>query len=187
MSSTSIKTHSERHFDYINPTSESIYIGDIAWSLARQGRFLGHTNTYPVLSVAEHSVNVAKKMEKVFTAANATPEKIFIAALTGLLHDASEAYMADIPSPLKRLLPDYCALEKKVQDKIYEKFEIVPTDGILRELKKIDTAECVEEDRLYRRKTTSTVPLNANDAYHLFLARYDYLCNRASLSYKILL
>ncbi|MBS1170158.1 MAG: putative phage hydrolase, partial [Burkholderiaceae bacterium] len=43
-------------------------------------------------------------------------------ALEALLHDASEAYLKDIPKPLKELLPDYRAIEARLQAVIRRKF-----------------------------------------------------------------
>jgi hypothetical protein len=66
---------------------KDIRIEDIAHALAAQCRFAGHTKSH--YSVAQHSYLVA---------ANCKPAD----ALWGLLHDASEAYLTDIPRPLKR-------------------------------------------------------------------------------------
>ena len=42
--------------------------------------------------------------------------------LFGLLHDASEAYLADLPRPVKAGLPEYKAIEANVERVIAEKF-----------------------------------------------------------------
>ncbi len=52
--------------------------------------------------------------------------------MAGLLHDAAEAYLSDIPSPIKRHLPDYNAMEKKVQDVINEKFGVDTYDELIK-------------------------------------------------------
>ena len=41
--------------------------------------------------------------------------------LEGLLHDASEAYLADLPRPVKAGLPEYKAIEARVERVIAEK------------------------------------------------------------------
>lgn len=73
------------------PDPTLLDIGDIAHALSNQGRFTGHTRFF--YSVAQHSVLVSEEIEDW----GLTLEE----QLWGLLHDASEAYLADIPTPLK--------------------------------------------------------------------------------------
>ncbi len=90
-----ISTQSVRQFDFINPRVEDIHILDIARALSHICRFGGHTSSF--YSVAEHSIIVAELLEDQFA------NKITI--LAGLLHDATEAYMGDMPRPIKASLP----------------------------------------------------------------------------------
>lgn len=86
---------------------EDIHISDIAWSLGMQCRFGGHClRRY---SVAEHSVLVSRLV----------PPKY---ALWGLLHDATEAYLVDLPRPIKRCLPEYSRHEDDLARVIAERF-----------------------------------------------------------------
>src|ERR1039457_118422 len=83
-----IGTFSGLRFWPLDPNPEKILIDDIAHALAHQCRFGGHASRF--YSVAEHSVHVSRLCP---------PED----ALWGLLHDASEAYLVDLPRPLKQL------------------------------------------------------------------------------------
>jgi 5'-deoxynucleotidase YfbR-like HD superfamily hydrolase len=109
----SIRTFSGLYFNYLNPTTEMVKIEDIAHALSRIPRFLGHTE-HPV-PVAVHCLAMAATLHEV-----GSPY-----ALEALLHDAAEAYLCDIPKPLKTLLPDYQKLEEIVNRVIATKFKLM--------------------------------------------------------------
>ena len=99
-----IETFTGGRFDFINPSMDSIKAADVAHALGNVCRFSGHVKQF--YSVAEHSVHVSRMLSG-------------NAAMVGLLHDGSEAYMADVPMPLKRLLPAYEVIEAEVQGQVY--------------------------------------------------------------------
>lgn len=94
-----ICTASGKYFHFVEFERNEVDIEDIAASLSKINRFNGHTRL--PYSVAQHSVLVSHIV---------TPRN----ALWGLLHDAHEAYIGDMPSPLKMLLPDFRNLEARV-------------------------------------------------------------------------
>lgn len=104
-----IETVSGKKFHFLDPTDEEIDIEDIAYALANLCRFNGHCDRF--YSVAEHSVFVSSLLPKELQ-------------LAGLLHDASEAYLADIPSPIKQFLPDYKKLEAPITLAVERKFSL---------------------------------------------------------------
>ncbi len=113
-------TPTGRVIDPANPRVDDICIEDIAYGLAKEERFDG--NTIVPYSVAQHSVHVANLIASgPCSAGDSWP---WVAG--GLMHDATEAYLGDIVSPLKRLLPDYCALEAKWNEIIFERFKLNP-------------------------------------------------------------
>jgi 5'-deoxynucleotidase YfbR-like HD superfamily hydrolase len=93
----------------LDPSPDQIDIEDIAHSLSMQIRFAGHIKRF--WSVASHSIMVSQIVPAEH-------------ALQGLLHDASEAYLVDCPTPLKRtsMFAEYRAAEKRLQEMIYAKF-----------------------------------------------------------------
>jgi len=86
-----IETSTGRRFHPLAPVVQDICIDDIAHALAHQCRFSGHTRVH--YSVAEHCVRVSELLQ-----AWGEDETV---QHWGLLHDASEAYLVDIPAPLK--------------------------------------------------------------------------------------
>ena len=94
-----------RAFDPLDPDPSAIDLGDIAHALSFMPRFGGHSRVF--YSVAQHSVLVRD-----LVAEHTGEDKVLAAAL---LHDAAEAYLLDMPSPIKRSLPDYSAAEKRLQ------------------------------------------------------------------------
>ena len=120
MKSGCIETFSGIMFNPLDPDVDMIRIEDIANSLAMQCRFNGHCKQF--YSVAEHSVNCAKLAEILF------PEKPIIAKFA-LLHDASEAYLCDIPRPIKASFSKYLEWEKSLSDLVFDKFvKQIPTE-----------------------------------------------------------
>lgn len=115
-----VRTYSGVYVDVLNPDPDTIIIEDIAYALSNLCRFGGHTRVF--YSVAEHSLR-CKFMAR-DSLAQTTESRNIIAAemLSALLHDASEAYLVDIPSPVKRLLPKYYELENNLMRVISEKF-----------------------------------------------------------------
>jgi len=93
-----LTTFTGRKVDYANPQPDQINIIDIATALSRECRYAGHASHF--YSVTQHSVLCSRI---------ALPEF----AIEVLLHDAAEAYLKDIPSPLKAMLPDYKLLEER--------------------------------------------------------------------------
>jgi hypothetical protein len=86
---------------------EDIDIVDIAHALSNICRYNGHSKVF--YCVAEHSYFISCHVPLPY-------------ALWGLLHDASEAYLADVPRPVKPFLPGYKQIEAQVQKVIIEKY-----------------------------------------------------------------
>lgn len=108
-----IQTYTGKKFFPLDPDPELICIEDIAHSLAMQCRYNGHTRRF--YSVAQHSVILASKFFK--------SHDLRFAAL---LHDASEAYLSDVPLPIKHLpqFTFYREAEDRLQRMIFAKFEV---------------------------------------------------------------
>ena len=107
-----IQTYSGGVFHILDPRQEEINIKDIGHSLAMQCRFTGHVRHF--YSIAEHSVLGSFLVPKEH-------------ALRFLMHDASEAYIADINRPLKHFTgvgKAYLPVEANIQDAIHEKFHL---------------------------------------------------------------
>lgn len=91
---------------FLHPEPDQITIEDIAEGLSKICRFYGHCKFY---SVAEHSVRVSRIL----------PPNL---KLAGLLHDGSEAFIGDIHSFLKQLIPQYKIIEHNFEKVIAERF-----------------------------------------------------------------
>lgn len=107
-----ITTYTGKHFKPMQPDPELIRIEDIAHALSLICRGNGHVHTF--WSVGQHCICCAKE-----AAARGLPDRMVLACL---LHDASECYMSDVPTPFKKELPDYQEQEEHLLSIIYEKF-----------------------------------------------------------------
>lgn len=95
-----VGTNSGRRIDLYGTKPEEIDIEDIAGALSKNCRFTGQLSRW--YSVAEHCIWVARLL----------PPHM---RLIGLLHDAAEAYIADVASPVKRALGD---VYRNIEDNI---------------------------------------------------------------------
>jgi hypothetical protein len=147
ITNTTIETVTGRLIDLAKITQADIDPIDIAWALSREPRFGGHTITELAYSVGQHSIRCAELVELIFSrklnpvreafhrqfenndemmefwhAHDAAPNNIVLKAL---LHDASEAYLRDLPSPVKALpglKEAYGREEARIMGVIYESF-----------------------------------------------------------------
>ena len=102
-----IQTFTGMRIDPRNITADQVQIEDIAHALANKCRFSGHCD--PFYSVADHSMRVAALV--------GAPHKLY-----ALLHDAAEAYLPDVPTPLKEYFGELEGLECRVMAAIRGKF-----------------------------------------------------------------
>jgi len=102
-----MQTFTGRQFWPMKPRLMDIDLADIAGALSKQCRYGGHCKKF--YSVAEHCVHAA-----VFA-----PDHL---KLQALMHDASEAYLVDIPSPLTKQIPAYYEAEAWCMEMIAAKF-----------------------------------------------------------------
>lgn len=105
-----IGTYTGRIIDLTDPKPEDIDPEDICWQLSIVTRWAGATRV--PITVAEHSVLVARSFSD--------PHD----KLAALTHDASEAYLNDLCRPLKMLLPEYQAIERRWMEAIGKRFGV---------------------------------------------------------------
>lgn len=104
-----IQTYTGKHFNIFNPKIEDICIEDIAHGLSLQCRFNGQCNQF--YSVAEHCARMAA-----WDLPGDPKQRLF--------HDAAEAYIGDIPSPIKQNFPEFKKIEENLLKIIFKKFKI---------------------------------------------------------------
>ena len=122
----------------MDPHPDEVNIADIAHSLAHQCRYGGHSKMF--YSVAEHCVLLS----------HAVPAEL---AFSALMHDAAEAYLVDVPRPIKRFLGGYRDIEKALEAVIMPKFGLpYPIPELVMEM---DTQILTDE----RQQLMATPPL----------------------------
>jgi hypothetical protein len=94
-----IATRSGKLVNPFDLQPEDVDVLDIAHALSNTCRWTGHTSRF--YSVAEHSVRVAERARELLAEVGHGLRAQLLGTLWGLLHDAPEAYLVDMPRPLK--------------------------------------------------------------------------------------
>lgn len=172
-----IMLHSGRLFDFLRPELNEVSVEDVAHGLAHTCRYGGQCDGF--FSVAEHSVLVS--------------EVVNSSQLAALFHDAAEAFVGDMPRPLKQLLPEFRLIEKRIEQALFARFGIpwpVPSH-----VKQADYTVMAAEQRVLMPSGTNPwvtasvepadVPirrLHPEQAKAFFLERYAQLASQQSIS-----
>lgn len=107
-------TRSGRRFYFADPDPADIDLADIAFALRHLSRFTGHVGAY---NVATHSINVLRCALDL-GADRAT-------ARAALMHDAHEAFVGDISSPLKAEIgPAFEEIDQKAATAVAIRFDL---------------------------------------------------------------
>lgn len=124
-----ITTWSGKRFDPAKPETAKILMADIAHSLSLLCRGNGHVRVF--YSVAQHCLACEAEAQ-----ARALPPRVRLACL---LHDAAEAYLSDMPRPVKELFPEYTAIEDRLLSAVLGKYMgQLPTEDEWAEVRAID-------------------------------------------------
>jgi len=121
---TAVRLHcgGGRLIDPSAPDPAAIRLTDIARALSRQPRFCGLAG--PFLSVAEHCVFAVGLAEAAGITGRSARRAI-------LLHDAHEAYLGDLPRPVRRLVPGYDRLAAALDQAIARRFDLGDYYGLV--------------------------------------------------------
>lgn len=138
-----IETVSGRRIHLPDTEPDNLSINDIAWGLSNVCRFAGQINHF--YSVAQHSVNVSFLVPK---------EQ----ALAALLHDASEAFLGDIATPFKMMMPIYYELEAHLMNAVAVKFLGRPKYAYTPEIKLADQIMLMTERDVLRTYPEGVTP-----------------------------
>lgn len=175
---TFITTYSGHRLDFLNPHPAQIDIQDISRGLSRLCRFSGQTNEF--YSVAEHCCILSEFVEEHSDFDNKL-------SLQALLHDAPEAYIGDIPAPIKKFLPDYQELEARLWKAIAEKFDLpIELDFRIKTWDKefcyLEGAQLMPYPDWWREQTRFGMHLpirnmSSDNAYKTFMSRFKRYTN----------
>jgi hypothetical protein len=123
-----ITTYKKHRFSPLNPQAEDIDIEDIAHALSLMCRANGHFARF--FSIARHCVNCCRE-----GMARRESREVLLALL---LHDAAEAYISDLTRPVKIGLPEYVQIEERLQAIIWQRFNVIPTEAVMKTVQEID-------------------------------------------------
>lgn len=133
----SIQTFTGRIFYPLDARVSDICLTDVAHGLGNKARFTGHTRKF--YSTGEHSVRVSWCLRDMGFD--------LMTQYVGLHHDDTDAYLPDVPTPLK-VLPEFAwfkELEHYLQDLCFTRFGCIVED--YKRVKRADVIMLLTEKR----------------------------------------
>lgn len=140
-----ICTHTGRAVDPLNIKADDIDLADIARSLSMICRFNGHTKFH--YSVAQHSTHGALEF---WARDRFAPHDAALVTTWFLLHDAAEAYICDMPRPIKHqpgIKELFTRIENSILDAVAERFSLPPIQTVQESIDAIDLRMLFTEKR----------------------------------------
>jgi|SRR5579871_6166525 len=160
----SIRVFTGKYINLIDPDPATIFPSDIAIGLARECRWGNHCKRF--YSVAEHSIECMNAAMRLY------PDEIGL-PFQCLIHDAPEAYLKDIPSPLKNLIPEYEKIEENIQRAICKRFGVsYPHNAKVKEIDKM----ILEEEWQNKMLRWSGFELTEQARVDLYIHHFVKLC-----------
>ena len=145
-----ILLQSGEFYSYTKPKSNKFTIEDVALSLSNLCRYSGQVSKF--YSIAQHAYLVSYAVDQEY-------------ALDGLCHDNVEAFMVDVPTPLKTLLPEYKMLEAQHEAEMFRRLKLeYPMNPAVH---KADFAVFCAEVRDMKPKHTHWDRFNTADVGHI--------------------
>lgn len=138
-----MQTLTGRRMNPLDASPEDIDPDDIAGALANICRFGGHSRAF--YSVAQHSVIVCDLLAE----RGGSPDELMAA----LLHDAAEAYLGDLPHPIKHrseLGAAFREAEHRLEAVIAARFDLPDARALI---KPLDRAMLATERRIFSEET----------------------------------
>lgn len=181
--SDAITTYSGIHFYPLHPNLDDFRIEDIAHALSLICRGNGHVKQF--FSVGQHCIHCTLEAQ-----ARHLSNRVCLACL---LHDASEAYLSDVPRPFKKKLPDYIELEEMMLSKIYTRFlgsdltkeEKAQVKSIDNDLLAYDLAFLLNEYQIDNETSHIILPVLYHDFHHEIEPFLQVEQNYLSLFYQL--
>ena len=177
-----IQTQSGIMIDFIEPEIGDIKLEDITHALSMKCRFNGHTSHF--YSVARHSLLVADITRHILKKSDVPKDDHADIYFKALIHDFSEAYISDIHSPLKAMLPAYKHIELMLTNKIDSYFRVrytPDTDWVVHTADRI--ALIIENNLLLPRPLDESIIDSVPDKYFDLTHKqsFDDYVNKATM------
>lgn len=169
----SIQLFTGAYMNVLDPNPDAINLRDIAHSLSLQCRYTGHVTQF--WSVAQHSLLVSAVCQE--TLSETSVDKQQRASIYGLLHDATEAYLCDLPRPIKQLTDlggAYARIERRLASAVAKRFGLPEAFADLPYVKLADTLVLGLESKHLMRNHEWSQRIQAHPEYQSIISHREW-------------